>query len=173
MALMAASSREVEVRALPAWVVILVPILALGLQSFLPVHFAPFALLDLPLLVTIYFAIIRSSPIIGTVGGVLIGTLQDALTGLPLGVFGITNSVIGYLAGSIGTWLDTENYGARLLFTFVFSFLHSVMYWLLMRRLLAQPADWSWVREPLRALINAVAGLVLFAILDTTRRSEY
>ena len=170
---MAASSREVEVRSLPGWIVVLVPIVALGLQSFLPVHFAPFALLDLPLLVTIYFAITRSSPIIGTVGGVLIGTLQDALTGLPLGVFGITKSVIGYMAGSIGSWLDTDNYGARLLFTFVFTFIHSVVYWLLMRRLLAQPAEWSWAREPLRAGINAIAGVVLFALLDTTRRSEY
>ncbi len=173
MALMAASSREVEVRTLPAWIVILLPVVALGLQSFLPVHFAPFALLDLPLLVTIYFSITRASPIIGAVGGVLIGTLQDALTGLPLGVFGITKSVTGYMAGSIGTWLDTDNYGARLLFTFVFSFLHSVLYWLLMRRLLAQPADWSWVREPIRALINAIAGLVLFAVLDMLRKTEY
>ena len=101
------------------------------------------------------------------------GSLQDALTGLPLGIFGITKSITGYMAGSIGTWLDTDNYGARLLFTFVFTLIHSVIYWLLMHRLLAEPAEWSWVREPLRALINAVAGLVLFALLDMTRRSEY
>jgi rod shape-determining protein MreD len=172
MALLAASRRETETSSLPIWVVLLAPVLAIGLASFIPVHFAPFSILDLPLLLVIYFATVRRSPISGILSGATIGILQDALTRQPLGVFGITNTVIGYLAGLVGNRIDTDNYTARLLFTFIFTLLHSFLYWLLIHRFLAEPASWSWIHEPLRAAVNAVVGVILFALLDLTRRGE-
>jgi rod shape-determining protein MreD len=172
MALLAATRRETEAPALPIVLVLLAPVAAIGLQSFVPVHFAPFQVLDLPLLLVIYFAIARRSAVTGVFAGAIIGILQDSITRQPLGVFGITKTIIGYLAGLLGNRIDTDNYVARLLFIFVLTFLHSGLYWLLVHRLLAEPAGWSWVHEPIRAGVNAVVGVALFAVLDLARRNE-
>ncbi len=172
MALLAASRRETEAPTLPWYVLLFTPLLAIGLESFVPVHFPPFAVLDLPLLLVIYFAIVRRSPITGTLAGAIIGILQDAMTRQPLGVFGITKTAIGYLAGLVGNRIDTDNYTARFLFTFAFTLLHSFLYWLLLRRFLNEPTGWSWMHEPIRAVVNAVVGVLLFAALDLTRQDE-
>ena len=169
MALLAASRRETEAPTLPVWLVLVAPVMAIGVDSFVPVHFAAAAILDLPLLLVIYFAIAKRSPIVGLCSGAGIGILQDALTREPLGVFGITKTVIGYIAGLLGNRIDTENPVARLLFTFALSLLHSGLYWVVVERLLAQPLDWSWVHELLRGLVNALVGVLLFALLDRTR----
>ena len=169
MALLAASRRETEAPTLPFWLVLLAPVLAIGADSFLPVHFAPAAVLDLPLLLVIYFAIAKRSPVVGLCSGAVIGILQDALTREPLGVMGITKTVIGYIAGLLGNRIDTENHGARVLFVFALSLLHSGLYWVVVERLLAQPLGWSWVHELVRAAVNAVVGVLLFALLDLTR----
>lgn len=169
MALLAASRRETEAPTLPFWLVLLAPILAIGLDSFFPVHFAPAAILDLPLLLVIYFAIAKRSPVVGLCSGAVIGILQDALTREPLGTYGITKTVIGYIAGLLGNRIDTENHGARALFIFLLSLLQSGLYWTLVQKLLAQPLGWSWIHELVRAVVNAVVGVLLFALLDLFR----
>ena len=169
MALLAASRRETEAPTLPAWLVVLAPILAIGIDSFMPVHFAPAAILDLPLLLVIYFAIAKRSPVVGLCSGAVLGILQDALTREPLGVFGVVKTVIGYIAGLLGNRIDTENHGARLLFTFALSLLQSGLYWVLVEKLLTQTVGWSWVHELIRGAVNAVVGVLLFALLDLTR----
>jgi rod shape-determining protein MreD len=171
--LSAVSRRDTEIQSHPLLVMFLAPLLALGLQSFVSLHFHRFDILDLPLLVTIYFAISHRHPVAGTITGAVIGIAQDALTRQPLGIFGICKSIIGYLAASLGVRIDTENPGTRAILTFCFVFLHSGMYWLLVRRLLAQPFVWSWLHELIRALINALVALALFALLDRTRQKEY
>lgn len=169
MALLAASRRETEAPTLPFWLVLLAPLLAIGIDSFLPLHFSPAGFLDLPLLLVIYFAIAKRSPIVGLCSGAVIGILQDALTREPLGVMGVTKTVIGYIAGLLGNRIDTENHAARFLFTFALSLLHSALYWVLVERLLAQPLGWGWIHELVRAAINAVVGVLLFALFDLTR----
>lgn len=171
--LVAASRHEVEAQPYPLIVFILAPLLALGLQSVVSLHFQRFDILDLPLLVTIYFAITRRNPVTGTIAGAIIGIAQDALTRQPLGIFGICKSIIGYLAASLGVRIDTESHVTRALLTFGFVFLHSGMYWLLVRRLLAQPYAWGWIHELIRALLNAVIGVILFALLDLAKEKEY
>ena len=169
MALLAASRRETEAPTLPFWLVLLAPVLAIGIDSFVPAHFPPAAILDLPLLLVIYFAIVKRSPVVGLCSGAVIGILQDALTREPLGVMGITKTVIGYIAGLLGNRIDTENHGARVLFLFALSLLHSGLYWVVVQRLLAQPLGWSWLHELVRAVANAIVGVLLFALMDRTR----
>ncbi len=172
MALLAAARRETEAPTLPFWLVLLAPILAIWIDSFLPVHFAPAGILDLPLLLVIYFAIAKRSPITGLCSGAVIGILQDALTHEPLGVFGISKTVVGYIAGLLGHRIDTENPFARFLFTFALCFLHSGLYWLVVDRLLAQPLGWSTGHELIRAAVNALLAPFLFALLDRARGNE-
>jgi rod shape-determining protein MreD len=172
MALMASTRREADEQSLPLALYVLVPVLALGIQSLVSLHFPLFAILDLPLIVVIYFAITRRSPVAATVGGALMGIAQDALTRQPLGVFGICKAVVGYVAGSLGVRIDTENHGMRLLLTFLFVMLHNGIDWVLVRHLLAEPMVWSWVREPIRAGVNALVGVVIFALLDLAKSRD-
>lgn len=173
MVLMASSRHEVGTRSYPWLVYLLVPLLALGLQSLLSLYLSHFDLLDLPLMVTIYYAISRREPISATLFGALMGIAQDGLTHHPLGIFGITKAVIGYMAASIGVRVDTENHGTRLLLVSGFTLAQTGILWLLERRMLGQPFAWHWVHELIRAFLNALVGVILFALLDLTRRSEY
>lgn len=172
MALLASSRHEVGTRSHPWLVYLLAPLLALGLQSFISLHFPSFDLVDLPLLLTIYYAITHRGPVSATVFGALIGIAQDALTHHALGIFGICKSIIGYMAASLGVRLDTENAGSRLLLIFAFTLEQTAILWLLERKLLGQPFAWHWLHELLRAVVSAFAGVILFALLDLTRRRE-
>ena len=166
------SRREMEVHRFHPVVWILVPAVAIFLQVYLPLRFPTVAMLDLPILVVIYFAVSRRGPIAGTFVGLVIGLIQDSLTHLPLGINGIIDCVIGYLAASIGVRIDVDNPGTRLIMNFVFILLGSVMHVLILARLLGMHQQWIWVRELVPAVVNAVIGVVLFALLDRLRRRE-
>ena len=172
MALMASSRHEVGTKSYPISIYVLVPLLALGLQSLLSLHFGFFPLLDLPLLITIYYAISKREPMSATVVGAVIGIAQDGLTHHPLGIFGIAKSVVGYVAASLGVRVDTENHATRLLLTFCFTLGQAGILFLLQRHLLREAFAWHWVHELIRAALNALLGVVLFALLDLTRRRE-
>jgi rod shape-determining protein MreD len=172
MALMASTRREADERSFPLALYVVIPAVALVLQSLVSLHFPPFAMLDLPLIVVIYFAMTRRSPAASTIGGAVMGIAQDALTRQPLGVFGIAKAVIGYVAGSLGVRIDTDNHGTRLLLTFFFVLLHNAIDWVLVRHLLAEPMVWIWWRELLRAVINSLVAVVIFALLDRARSRE-
>ncbi|MFZ0273636.1 MAG: rod shape-determining protein MreD [Acidobacteriaceae bacterium] len=173
MVLLASSRHEVGAKSFPVLVYILVPLLALGLQSLLSLHLNRFDLIDLPLLITIYYAITQREPVSATLVGAVIGIAQDGLTHNALGIFGISKAVIGYSAASVGVRVDTENHGARLLLTFGFTLAQTVVLWLLQRHMLGQQYAWHGVHEVIRAVANALVGVVLFALLDQTRRTEY
>ena len=172
MALMASTRREADTQSYPVLVYILTPLLALGLQSFVPLHFAHFSIFDLPLLVVIYFASTLRMPVAATIGGALLGLAQDALTHQPLGVFGIAKACIGYLAASLGVRIDTESLGTRLVLIFSFVLLNDAIDWVLVRHLLAEPMPWGWLYELLRAAINTFVAVILFALLDRLKRRE-
>jgi rod shape-determining protein MreD len=172
MALMASTRREADTQSYPLLVYVLTPLLALGLQSFVTLHFPRFATLDLPLLVVIYFAMTLRTPILATFGGAILGLAQDALTHQPLGVFGIAKAFIGYLAASLGVRIDTENVGTRLVLTFVFVLLNDAIDWILVRHLLAEPLPWGWLYQLLRAAINTLVAIILFALLDRLKSRE-
>jgi len=172
MVLMASSRREAETQSFPLLVYALTPLLALGLQSFVTLHFSHFALLDLPLLVVIYFAATLRTPVLATIGGAVMGLAQDALTHQPLGVFGIAKAFIGYLAASLGVRIDTESLGTRLVLTFLFTLLNDGIDWVLVRHLLAEPLPWGWLYHLLRAAVNTLVALILFALLDRLKSRE-
>ena len=167
------SRRELEQHSFPPAVTLLVPLVAILLQALLPRPFPRLSILELPLIVTVFFAVSRRSPIAGTLTGAAIGLLQDALTSQPIGVNGIAKSVIGYIAASIGIQIDVENLTTRLLINFGFSLLNSALLFLINRRLLGLP-DFHvlWMHELIRAAINAVVALPIFMFLDYTKRRE-
>ncbi len=167
------SRRELEQHSFPPAVAVLVPIAAILLQALLPKPFPRLAILDLPLIVTIFFAVSRRSPVAGTLTGAAIGLLQDALTNQPIGVNGMAKSVIGYIAASIGIQIDVENLTIRLLINFGFSILNSFLLFLINHRLLGFPGfHVLWVHEIIRASVNTVVAIPIFLLLDNTKRAD-
>ena len=158
---------QVEVYRFSIPVTIGVPLLALFVQAFVPLRFPRFAVyLDLPLLVTIFFAMARRSPIAGLFTGAVIGLAQDMLGHNPIGIYGIAKTVVGYGASSLGVKLDVENAGARFLVTLGFYLIHSAVYFTVARGLVNMTQTWSWPHGILAGLANAILGVALFFLLD-------
>jgi rod shape-determining protein MreD len=153
-------------------VMLLAPLLAVFLQAYLPRLLPRFAILDLPLVVTLYFSLARRSQIYGAVLGGSVGILQDALTSLPLGINGICKTIVGYMAASVSMRLDVDNQGTRLLLVLVLTFVNSVLHLCIMQWLLNVHLGWHWGYETLRALLNTAVALLIFMLLDVFRRSN-
>ena len=167
MALLGAESRrDFEIRRYPVIVYALVPLVSLVLQAWLPRVTSPYDWFDLPLVVTVYFALGRRSPIQGTVMGAAMGLFEDALSHRPIGINGIAKTVVGFLAASAGIRLEVDNQAVRLLLNFVLSLLSSAVYLFVMRFLLGMTLEWSWLTELLRAVGNSAIAVVLFPLLD-------
>ena len=166
------SESHIEVHKFHAGAILIATFLALVIQAWFPLHFARLALLDLPLLVTIYFGLSRRNPSTGLLLGTVIGLLQDSLSGpnVPLGLFGIAKTVIGYLASSIGARLDTEHPAARFAVTAGFFILHQAVVALTRRILLARPEAWFSLHLFVAALLNALVAVFLFVLLDRLRK---
>src|SRR5437870_9692710 len=135
---------HIEVHKLRAGAIIIATLLALVIQASFPIHFARAAVLDFPLLVTIYFGLSRRNPSTGLLLGMVVGLLQDSLSGptVPLGLYGIAKTIIGYLASSIGSRLDTEHPAARFALTASSFVAHQGLLVLTRRILLGQPEPW-------------------------------
>jgi rod shape-determining protein MreD len=163
---------HIEVHKFRAGAIIIATLLALLIQAWFPLHVARAAILDLPMLVTIYFGLSRRNPSTGLLLGMVIGLLQDSLSGptVPLGLYGIAKTIIGYLASSIGARLDTEHPAARFALTAAFFVAHQGLIALTRRILLAQPESWFNMHLALGALVNGLVAVFLFILLDRLRR---
>ena len=170
MAITYTSGEQVEVYRFSLPATLLVPLAAIFLQAFLPLRFHFFSIFDLPLLVTIGFATARRSPMAGLLTGGLIGILQDALTHHPIGLYGISKTVVGFGASSLGIKLDVENAGARFLLTIFFYVVHEVVYFLIARGLVGLRMAWSWPHELVSGMANAVLGVFVFMLLDRLKQ---
>ncbi len=167
MALLSADTRrDLEIHRYPLIVYLLVPLMSLVLQAWLPRVLGRYAWFDLPLVVTIYFALGRRSPIQGTLMGAALGIFEDALSHHAIGVNGIAKSCVGYLAASVGVRIDVENFTIRLLLNFLLSLLSSTIFLFVYRVLLGVELEWNWLVQLYIAIGNSVIALVLFPVLD-------
>jgi rod shape-determining protein MreD len=164
---------HIEVHKFRVGAIVIATFLSLILQAFVPVYISKFAVLDLPLLVTIYFGLSRRNPSTGLLLGMVIGLLQDSLSGptVPMGLYGIAKTIIGYLASSIGARLDTEHPAARFAMTMIFFVAHQGFVTLTRRVLLSEPEPWFTLRLLIAAAVNAVVAVFVFALLDRLRKS--
>ena len=170
MAITYTSGEQVEVYRFGWFATAVISVGAVFLQAFLPLRFPFFTIFDLPLLVVIGFATARRSPLAGLVTGGLIGVLQDALTHQPIGLYGISLTVVGFGASSLGIKLDVENAGARFLLTIVFYVVHEVVYFMIARGMVGLQMAWSWPHEILSGVANAALGVLIFMLLDRVKQ---
>jgi len=163
-----ANRYETGDRGYPLLVYTLVPLAALVLQAWLPgqpgCQFIVYV--DLPFIVTVYFALGRRSPIKGTVLGCILGLMQDALTHQAIGLNGITKSIVGFVAASVGLRIDETSRTVRLVLIVVLSLASNALYLFIFHQLLGFNLKWNWVTELLRTLGNSVLAMLLFPLLD-------
>ncbi len=165
------SRRELEEHTFHPVIALLVPLAAILLQALLPRPVPHLSIVDLPLIVTIFFSVSRRTPIAGALTGAAIGLLQDALTGQPIGVNGLAKTLIGYIAASIGLQVDVEALTTRVLMNFLFSLLNSVLLYFIVRHLLGLSSQqFLWRHELIRAGINTAIAIPTFLLLDRAKR---
>jgi rod shape-determining protein MreD len=160
------SGEQIEVYRFSIPVTVGVPVLALFLQAFLPRRLPFFSIFDLPLLVTIFFAMARRNPISGLFTGAAIGLAQDMLGAYPIGIYGIAKTVVGYGASSLGAKLDVENAGARFLVTLGFYLIHQAVFFAVARGMVNLTMAWSWGHDLIAGLANAFLGVGIYFLLD-------
>lgn len=158
----------------PVWVFIAVPLTALLIQIYLPLFqtLRFMAKIDLPLLVTIYFALMRRSQIRGLSIGLVLGIAQDSFSRFYIGMYGMCKTMVGYFSASIGLQFDVEHSFVRILLCLVFYLFHQFLYWVLQRAVLDQPVVFDIQGEAILAVIHALVGVALFHFLDKLRVRE-
>ena len=164
--------REFEIRHFPILVYVMVPLAALVLQAWLPRLAGRYTWFDLPLVITVYFALGHRNPIQGTAMGALLGLVQDALGPYAIGANGIAKTMVGYLAASVGIRIDVDNPSIRLLLTFLLSLTSSGVFLFEMRELLGLDLKWNWLDPLMVAVGNSLIALVLFPLLDRLQIRE-
>ncbi len=167
-------ARQVRRAQYPVWVFIVVPLSALLIQIYLPLFqtLRFVAKIDLPLLVTIYFALMRRSQIRGLTIGLILGLAQDSFSRFYIGMYGMCKTMVGYFAASIGMQFDVEHSLVRVMLCLVFYMFHQFLYWVLQRAVLDQPVVFDLQGEAILAVVNALIGVALFHFLDKLRIRE-
>ncbi len=124
--------------------------------------------LELPLLLTVYFGLMRRSQIASLFFGAFVGLAEDSLSpaNLPIGMYGITKTLVGYFAASVSLRFNVENSVIRMVLCFFFYFFHAFFYWIMRRALLGQFVPFDPQETFVHGVLNALVSIPLFVILD-------
>ncbi len=150
---------------------VVAPLATILFQVYVPRFFPFLSYLELPLLVTLHFALRRRSPLSAVFYGSAIGLLQDSLSNLPLGMYGIVKTLVGYFAASVSQRFEVENPVVTVVLAFFFYFFHQFFYWVLARALLGQLIAFDPQQTLMFGLLNAVVALPFFRILDKLKEA--
>lgn len=153
-------------RALRIVALIAFALCAIVLQATLPLYVNYLTVLDLPLLMVIYFALAFRSSGVGTLAGAFIGLAKDTLSRDILGICAIADTVVGYVTSLLSERMDMENSGVRAIVIFVLFWLQSGCVYLLESFLLGQTMPLEAGRSAVAAVVNAFAGVIVFKVLD-------
>jgi rod shape-determining protein MreD len=134
---------------------------ALLLQTFVPLLLPLARLFDLPLLAVIYFALLKRNRVFGTLLGMGVGLLQDALSHGYIGMFGMAKALVGYMAAWGSVKFNLEHTLPRFFLTGSLILVHSLILVGLRLALLEVPPS-----QPLdlasTVLVNVALALILF-----------
>jgi rod shape-determining protein MreD len=147
--------------------VVLGTTLALALQTTLNRYVSSGVLaVDLVLVVVVYVAL-TSGPETGLLTGAFAGLVQDALstTGI-VGVAGLAKTIVGFLAGIIGTQFIVAQPLPRFVVFFTASLIHSIVFIGLFAVLDPRRFGAPYAAVAGQAVGNAVVGIVAFQLVE-------
>ncbi len=149
--------------------VVLAIVLALALQTTLGRFVIRGTVaVDLVLVVVLYVAL-TSGPVTGLLSGAVAGLAQDALSSGVIGVIGIgglAKTLVGFLAGIIGTQFIVAQPFPRFVVFFAGTLLHAVVFIGLYVLLDLRPFGTPYAAVAGQALGNAVVGVVAFQLVE-------
>ena len=146
--------------------VILAIALALALQSTL----APFVIrgtvaVDLVLVAVVYVGL-TSGPVTGLLAGTFAGLVQDALTSGVIGIGGLAKTIVGFLAGIVGTQFIVVQPLPRFVVFFSATLLHALIFFGLYVLLDLRQFGTSYAAITGQAIGNAVTGVLAFQLVE-------
>jgi rod shape-determining protein MreD len=130
--------------------------------------------LELPLLLTVYFGLMKHSQIASLFFGAFVGLAEDSLSpaNLPIGMYGITKTLVGYFAASVSLRFNVESVVVRLILSFFFYGFHAFFYWIMRRALLGQLVPFDPQETLVHGALNSVVAIPLFLVLDRMKLSN-
>ncbi|MGH9339190.1 MAG: rod shape-determining protein MreD [Acidobacteriota bacterium] len=145
------------------FVLVLISVVALEIifANYLPLalHF------DLYLVFALYIGW-YSTPVKGALSGVTLGLIQDAITGIYLGLNGLSKTVLGFAGAYLGRRVTFESFLSRVILIGMLSLIDRVLI-LVMLLLLNQPlVEGFWMNALIKATVTGVLGGVIFSIYD-------
>ena len=146
--------------------VILAVVAALALQTTL----ARFVIrgtvaVDLVLVVVMCVAL-TSGPVTGLLSGAVAGLVQDALSSGVIGIGGLAKTVVGFLAGIVGTQFIVAQPFPRFVVLFAATVLHAIIFIGLYVLLDLRQFDAPYAAVSGQAVGNALVGLVAFQLVE-------
>lgn len=136
-------------------------IVALALQTTV----APFVFhgrgnIDLVLVVVVYAAL-QFGPATGLLTGAAAGLAQDVLSGGVLGVGSLAKTLVGFLAGAIGSQFIVSNMIPRFVVLLGGAALHAVVFLGMYAVIDRRGLDFPWRTAWPQVLLTAVVGIIL------------
>jgi len=127
--------------------------------------------LELPLLLTVYFGLMRRNQVASLLFGAFVGLAEDSLSpaNIPIGMYGIAKTLVGYFAAAVSVRFDVESTLIRVVLSFFFYFFHAFFYWIMRRALLGQIVPFDPQETFVHGALNAIVAVPLFLILDRMR----
>jgi rod shape-determining protein MreD len=146
--------------------VILATIVALALQTTLARFLVRGTLaVDLVFVVVVYVAL-TSGPVTGMLTGTLAGLLQDALSSGVIGIGGLAKTIVGFLAGIVGTQFIVAQPLPRFVVFFGATLLHALIFVGLYTILDLRHFGTPYAAVLGQAVGNAVVGVVAFQLAE-------
>jgi rod shape-determining protein MreD len=146
--------------------VVLATVLALALQTTLTRFIVRGTVaVDLVLVVVVYAAL-TTGPVTGLLTGTFAGLVQDALSSGVIGIGGLAKTVVGFLAGIIGTQFIVVQPLPRFVVFFAATALHAVVFIGLYELLDLRTFGTPYGAVLGQALGNAIVGVVAFQVAE-------
>ena len=120
---------------------------------------------DLVLVVVVYVAL-TMGPATGLLAGALAGLVQDALSSNVIGIGGLAKTLVGFLAGIIGTQFIVVHTLPRFVVFFCATVLYAVVFMGLYVLLDLRHFGTPYAAVTGQAVGNAVIGVVLFQLVE-------
>jgi len=139
---------------------------ALALQTTLARYFVRgTSVVDLVLVAVVYVAL-TSGPVTGLLSGTFAGLMQDALSSGVIGIGGLAKTIVGFLAGIIGTQFIVAQPLPRFVVFLSATVLHAVIFMGLYVLLDVRHFGTPYAAVTEQALANAAIGVVAFQLVE-------